>query len=225
MSEPLTIRSHTGTYTVSFEDDALPRLDSAVPGNAHFIIDRRVAGLYGDRLVNVLASASVLLVDAVEENKSLDRFPAYVDHLVARGIRRDHVVVAVGGGITQDIACFLAATLLRGVPWHFYPTTLLAQADSCIGSKSSINCGAVKNILGTFTPPRRVTIGAAFLDTLDQRDVRSGVGEMLKVHAIDGPGSFDRIAADYGRLFEDRAVMADAMINHKPDKKDAYYFN
>ena len=219
MSEPLTIRSHTGAYTVSFEDDALPRLDAAVPGNAHFIIDRRVAGLYGDRLVNVLASASVLLVDAVEENKSLDRFPAYVDHLVARGIRRDHVVIAVGGGITQDIACFLAATLLRGVPWHFYPTTLLAQADSCIGSKSSINCGAVKNILGTFTPPRGVTIGAAFLDTLDERDVRSGVGEMLKVHAIDGPRSFDRIAADYGRLFEDRAVMADAVRRSLEIKK------
>src|SRR5204862_184742 len=103
------------------------------------------------------------------------------------------VLLAVGGGITQDITCFLAATLLRGIDWHFYPTTLLAQADSCIGSKSSINVGAAKNILGTFPPPKQVTISTCFLDTLDPGDVRSGVGEMLKVHAIEGPGAFAKI--------------------------------
>ena len=221
MSEPLTIRSHKGVYTVSFEEDALERLNAELPGNAHFIIDRRVAELYRDRFENVLASASVLLVEAVEANKSLECFPAYVDHLVARRIRRDHSLIAIGGGITQDITCFLAATLLRGVEWHFYPTTLLAQADSCIGSKSSINCGHAKNILGTFTPPRQVTISTRFLDTLEERDVRSGVGEMLKVHAIEGPASFDRIAGDYVRLFEDKAVMV-AYIRRSLEVKKRY---
>src|SRR5581483_3202456 len=125
----------------------------------------------------------------------------------ARKIRRNHVLVAIGGGIIQDITCFLAATMLRGLPWNFIPTTLLAQADSCIGSKSSINAGEAKNILGTFTPPARVDVSTRFLKTLDERDIRSGIGEMLKVHAIEGPQSFDQIAHDYENILSDDSVM------------------
>lgn len=207
MSETLTVQSHKGPYTVHFDEDALAHLNAAVSADAHFIVDARVAELYRDKMAAVLASPSVLLIAADENNKSLEKFPAYVQHLVDRKIRRDHTLIAVGGGVIQDITCFLAATMLRGVSWRFYPTTLLAQADSCIGSKSSINSGAAKNILGTFTPPREIHLATTFLDTLDARDVRSGVGEMLKVHVIDGPASFDAIAADYERLFVDRATM------------------
>ncbi|MCP5367798.1 MAG: 3-dehydroquinate synthase [Hyphomicrobiales bacterium] len=217
----MTIQSHKGPYEVRFDEAALDNLDSSVPADAHFIIDDHVADLYAARMPRVLAHRSVLRIEAREENKSLDRFPAYVDHLVGKGIRRDQVLVAMGGGIIQDITCFLAATLLRGVDWVFYPTTLLAQADSCIGSKSSINSGAAKNILGTFTPPRRIELSTAFLDTLDERDVRSGVGEMLKVHAIDGPASFDAIAADYASLFTDRATMV-RYIRRALEVKKAY---
>jgi len=205
MSE-LTIRSHRGPYTVRFAEDALP--DLVKPRErAHYLIDAKVASIYRRDLAGVLRAPSVLSIRATEGAKSLERFPGYVRRLVARGVRRKDVLVAVGGGIVQDIACFLAATLLRGLEWEFYPTTLLAQADSCIGSKSSINSGGAKNILGTFTPPRRIVIGARFLETLRDEDRRSGVGEMLKVHGIDGPASFDRIAAEYPRLFTDRRAL------------------
>ncbi len=207
----LIIQSHAGPYEVHFDEDPFPALNAApatAGGGAHFIIDEKVGGLYRRQFEGVLNSQSVLRIEALEENKSLDKFPAYVDHLVGQGIRRDHQLVAIGGGIIQDITCFLAATLLRGVDWSFYPTTLLAQADSCIGSKSSINSGAAKNILGTFTPPRRVTVFSPFLDTLDETDRRSGVGEMIKVQVIDGPDSASAIAADYDRLFEYPDVMA-----------------
>ena len=207
MSDTLVIQSHKGPYTVHFDEGALARLNAASAANAHFIVDDRVARLYADRMPAVLASPSVLRIEAAEANKSLGRFPSYVQHLVERKVRRDHVLVAIGGGIIQDITCFLAATLLRGMAWKFYPTTLLAQADSCVGSKSSINSGAAKNILGTFTPPAEIHLATSFLDTLDERDVRSGVGEMLKVHVIDGPASFDAIAADRAVLFSDRTTM------------------
>ncbi len=207
MSDQLNIQSHKGPYEVIFRSiDFVPPAARAAAA-AHVIIDKRVAALYGERLDNIASSASLLGLDAVEAAKSLERFPAYVDHLVSHGIRRDHVLIAIGGGIIQDIACFLAATLLRGVPWRFYPTTLLAQADSCIGSKSSINCGNAKNVLGTFTPPEKVIIDGRFLETLDERDVRSGVGEILKVHAIEGPDAFDDVAKAYPELFRDPAVM------------------
>lgn len=207
MSETLVIQSHTGSYQVEFAAGGLEALDAAIPAGAHFIIDRRVAELHGARMPRILAHASVLLIEATEEAKSLERFSAYVEHLVSRQVRRDQVLIAIGGGITQDITCFLAATLLRGMDWWFLPTTLLAQCDSCIGSKSSINCGSVKNVLGTFTPPRRVVIDSRFLETLDERELRSGVGEMLKAHAIEGPDAYDGLAADYDGLFRDPAVM------------------
>jgi 3-dehydroquinate synthase len=207
VSETLTIDSHKGPYSVLFNETALQDLNADLPENTHFIIDKRVAELYRDDMPNILSASSVLLVDATETSKSLDKFPAYVQHLVDNQIRRDHQLIAIGGGIIQDITCFLAATLLRGVTWKFYPTTLLSQADSCIGSKSSINCGEAKNILGTFTPPKEIHIATSFLHTLDERDTRSGVGEMIKVHVIDGPLSFDAIATDYDRLFLDQDTM------------------
>jgi 3-dehydroquinate synthase len=93
------------------------------------------------------------------------------------------------------------------VDWKFLPTTLLAQADSCIGSKSSVNLGTVKNILGTFNPPSEIAICGRFLDTLEQKDIRSGIGEIIKVHAIDSSAAFDRLMKDYDRLMIDRAVL------------------
>jgi 3-dehydroquinate synthase len=203
----LKIKSHKGIYQVIFDENALKKLNASVPENAHFIIDQNIANLYASEMGAILSSRSVLRLEAIEKNKSLNRFSSYVQHLVYHKIQRDHLLIAIGGGIIQDVTCFLAATLLRGIAWHFYPTTLLAQADSCIGSKSSVNSGNTKNILGTFTPPQQVFINTKFLTTLDERDVQSGVGEILKAHAIDGPKSFAQIAADYSVLFSDPNIM------------------
>src|SRR3989442_9108491 len=145
VSESLVIQSHRGPYTVAFDDEIFAHFHS-VGTDTHFIVDARVAEIYSEPLANVIAGSSVLLIQATEKSKSLDRFTGYVEHLVSKGIRRGHVLIAIGGGVIQDITCFLAATLLRGIEWRFYPTTLLAQADSCIGSKSSINVASAKNV-------------------------------------------------------------------------------
>ena len=207
MFEKLIIKSHKGPYTVYFDDNALERLNNNVPNETHFIIDSRIADLYQEKMVAILGAKSALLIDATEVNKSLDQFPSYVEHLVEHQARRDHQLIAIGGGIIQDITCFLATTFLRGVTWSFYPTTLLAQADSCIGSKSSINTKNAKNILGTFTPPNQIHLSSNFLSTLELKDVRSGIGEMLKVHAISGPEHFDDIAAKYDSMLTDAKAL------------------
>ncbi len=220
VSEPMVIQSHKGPYDIHFADDALEALDAAVPDQTHFLIDRRVAELYGPSIHNILSSPSVLLVQATEDNKTLDRFGAYVQHLVDRGVRRDQMLIAIGGGILQDITAFLAATLLRGVAWRFLPTTLVAQADSCIGSKCAVNAGASRDILGAFTPPQRIDLSTRFLRTLDDRDLRSGVGEMLKIHAIDGPQTFDMLAETYDGVFTDAGVMKATIRRSLAIKKD-----
>jgi len=108
---------------------------------------------------------------------------------------------------------------MRGLPWIFYPTTLLAQSDSCIGSKSSINSGKIKNILGTFSPPKSVVIDVDFLKTLDQRELFSGIGEMIKVHAINSPKSFNLISDRYEDLFLEPAIMEEFIQNSLSMKK------
>jgi 3-dehydroquinate synthase len=207
--DSMIIKSHKGPYRVFFDEKSLEQLNNSALENFHFLVDQRVANLYQEQMNHILSSSSVFLIDATEDNKSLNHFSAYVQHLVDRHVRRDHCLIAIGGGIIQDITCFLAATLFRGMSWKFYPTTLLSQADSCIGSKSSINAGNTKNILGTFTPPDEVHICSFLLNTLEEKEIRSGVGEMLKAHAIDGPESFKKIAGDYQRIFEDKLVMTE----------------
>lgn len=217
--DELRIQSHRGPYTVRF-GRLFEGLECGLASNEHLIIDSKVAELYAKVLAPALEGSSVLRIDATEANKSLERLPAYVTHLIERGIKRDHVLVAVGGGIIQDITAFIAATLLRGVPWRFYPTTLLAQADSCIGSKSSINIGPYKNQLGTFTPPEEIHIGMEVLGTLSEADIRSGIGEMIKVHIIAGWAQVRAITADYERIPSDPTVMR-AYIRRSLELKQA----
>mgnify|MGYP001345453831 CR=1 FL=1 len=203
VSNSITIQSHKGEYGVSFVRGGMDQLNEKPIEDAIYIIDQNISQLYENRLQNILSSQRVIKIIATEENKSLDKFPGYVDDLVRLNVRRQQSLIAIGGGIIQDITCFLATTVMRGLPWIFYPTTLLAQSDSCIGSKSSINSGEIKNILGTFSPPEKVVIDVDFLKTLEQREVFSGVGEMIKVHAINSPESFDLISDQYKEVLTD----------------------
>ena len=205
--EQLTIQSHKGPYTVEFNDQFLFESDDLPGASNHFLIDANVARLYASQLAAVLSHPNTIVIEANEENKSIEKIVPIIERLVQNKIRRDQTLVAVGGGVIQDITCFIASTLLRGLKWKFFPTTLLAQADSCIGSKSSVNLGATKNILGTFYPPKKISINTAFLETLTRKEIQSGLGEIIKVHAIDGVAAFDRLASDFKRLDTDRLVL------------------
>lgn len=203
----MIIQSYRGSYRVDFLDRPVTMADIG-EGELHPVVDARVAELYADRLGPLFDNPNTIRIEATEPNKSIERIIPVIEQMVANKIKRGHRIVAVGGGIIQDISCFIATTLMRGIDWQFLPTTLLAQADSCIGSKSSINMGAAKNILGTFNPPGQILVDPHFLDTLDPVDVRSGIGEIIKVHAIAGPEAYDRLATEFGTLTTDRTVLA-----------------
>ena len=206
LSDEFYIESHKGPYGVKFSPFQSLACHSLDPLEDLVIIDRNLLTLYPDKFEDI-ESFRHLTIDASEENKSLDKFPSYIEKLVKMNFKRNQKLVSFGGGITQDITCFIASTLMRGVEWEFHPTTLLAQADSCIGSKSSINSGNIKNILGTFYPPKRINIDVEFLSTLDHKDVLSGIGEMIKVHAIKGKSSLRSISNNYDELFTNQFIM------------------
>jgi 3-dehydroquinate synthase len=179
------IRSHVGSYGVTFDNTLLDA--SLIPAlGTHFIIDANVMATMPTHILDELAKKNVVLITATEESKSYTGIEPVITKLLDMKLKRDSVLVAIGGGITQDIACFIATTFMRGIKWVFVPTTLLAQADSCIGSKSSINFGNYKNLLGSFNPPNHVYISNQFLETLSDSDFKSGIGEIIKLMLVAG---------------------------------------
>lgn len=177
----LTIHSKLGDYPVHFHEgfDWLDTL-AALP-NRVTVIDRQVAGLYSETLAPLTRGTPVYLLEAAEERKTLDEasriYRWALDNFAAK---RNLNLVSVGGGITQDVTGFVASTLFRGVAWTYVPTTLLAQADSCIGGKTSLNFGSHKNLLGTFYPPKAIHLAPEFARTLSKLDLYSGFGEVAK---------------------------------------------
>lgn len=171
-------RARNGAYRVDFNHD-MRYTDYAALGT-HFLVDANVTEHLGGVLPNMI------VIDATENNKKYENIAWIIETLVSKRLRRDSRLVVIGGGVTQDIGCWIASTYMRGIDWVFVPTTLLAQADSCIGSKSSINFGEYKNLLGTFYPPSQVVINRNFLSTLSQADIRSGTAEIVKLMIIAG---------------------------------------
>lgn len=203
----IIIQSHKGPYTVHFGQEMFQGLRKVSLKKCHVLIDERVADIYENKLKSILSCTSVMRITANESSKTLNCFTNYVEQLVSQGIRRNHRLIAIGGGVIQDITAFLATILFRGVEWDFYPTTLLAQADSCIGSKSSINVGETKNLIGTFRPPQNIFISSSVLKTLDETDLRSGIGEIIKVHIIDSTTKFNEVADNYDQISTNKNMM------------------
>jgi 3-dehydroquinate synthase len=178
----LPIKSGQGDYVVEFLADVrqIAERIAALP-NVVIVIDRNVATLYADVLRPVLQGKAALIIDATEEEKSLTGVTCALDFFQASNCVKQSLVVAIGGGITQDIVAFAAHMYYRGMKWVFVPTTLLAMADSCIGAKCSVNFNEYKNQLGVFYSPSQVLVCARFLETLSETDVRSGYGEIFKL--------------------------------------------
>ena len=144
------------------------------------IIDKNVYDLYRDMLRSYFADGEIILFEAREENKTIESCLALYERIIQMAAKKNMTVISIGGGITQDVTGFLASTLYRGVNWIYIPTTFLAQTDSCIGSKTSLNFKSYKNLIGTFYPPSRIFIDPKFLGTLSTVDFYSGIGEAVK---------------------------------------------
>ena len=184
MRNNFEVKSHVGLYHIIFDSNLINNNTIENLGS-HFIIDKNVFNLLPEELINNLEKKEVVIIDAIEETKSYQGIEPIITSLLTQNLKRDSVLVAIGGGITQDITCFIATTFMRGIKWTFVPTTVLAQADSCIGSKSSINFGQYKNLLGSFTPPNKIYICDQFLNSLAEKDIQSGIGEIIKLYIIN----------------------------------------
>jgi 3-dehydroquinate synthase len=220
MTTSFEIASRLHDYAVEVRSD---QWAAAAAEGAVVIIDATVWGLHRGGILAGLEDPVLLPVD--EEGKTLATVEWLYDRLLERGLRRNGTVLSVGGGITQDLTGFAVSTLYRGVRWIYAPTTLLAQADSCIGAKTSLNHGRYKNVVGTMYPPDRVIVDLRFLATLSRDDFLSGLGEVVKLHVIGGAGPARRLEEAMPAVLERddtalRAAASDSLHIKKPFIED-----
>ncbi len=182
----ITINSNIRNYNVFFEDNTDFLKQLCLKENTIFIIDKNVWDTHHTKSLSIVPQDKLILLTVNEDLKTINTVCELYEKIMAFAPRKNLTVVSIGGGITQDITGFVASSLYRGINWIFIPTTLLAQVDSCIGAKTSLNFKHYKNLVGTFYPPSQIYIYPEFLRTLSREDFYSGVGEMAKLHLMNG---------------------------------------
>jgi 3-dehydroquinate synthase len=184
-------------YPIIIGDGALAQLGSLVGAHARahqyaIVSDENVARHYlspvRDALARDAAGATAervhsVVIPAGEQHKTREQWGAITDALLARGCARDTTIIALGGGVIGDLAGFVAATYMRGIPLVQVPTTLLAMVDASVGGKTAVDTPAGKNTVGAFHPPALVLIDPATLASLPPRELRAGFAEVIK-HAV-----------------------------------------
>ena len=189
VSSKFSISSSTGSYDVEIAP-GLYRQFMKQGNKLIAICDERFANDFKEAGVPAIALRSE------ETVKSLNAIPDIITQLRKLGTTRDTLLLAVGGGIVQDVSAFCAAIYMRGLEWMYMPTTLLGMADSCIGGKSSINVGEYKNIVGTFNPPSSIMIDPSFVKTLSPEQIAAGMIEAAKICYCRGIDSWNAYLAN-----------------------------
>ena len=205
-------------YPIEVKAGSLKELGEFVrrvaPAHRYAVItDSNVGPLYGS-----IASESLgidpndcLVIPSGENSKSRGSWGWITDQLIERGFGRDSAIVALGGGVIGDLAGFVAATYMRGLPIVHVPTTLLAMIDASIGGKTGVDTQAGKNLVGAFHPPAGVLVDPQLLDTLPLRELRTGFAEALKHGAIANRGYFDSVVSAIPRVLYGRGAAGDSL--------------
>lgn len=216
----MKIQSKFKTYNVDFVNNLSSVTTLKENETVFFALDRNIYGIYKNEFKDI-AVDRLYLIDAAEQNKTMDTVLDICERMTSMSSKRNTHLVSIGGGITQDITGFVANILYRGIKWTFFPSTLLAACDSCIGGKTSLNCRGFKNLLGTFYPPDEIKIYPEFFKSLSDRDFYSGLGEIVKFNVMAGKIGIDRIESNIGNLLaRDAHTISEFCHNSLAFKKD-----
>lgn len=174
MQESFEVSASGGSYRVVVGRELLKKVISE-NSEAIFMVDD-----YFESHLSI-PDGRRILVNASEKNKALEFMAQVIINLRELGANRSTHLVALGGGVIQDIATFSTSIYMRGIQWTYMPTTLLSMADSCIGGKSSINVLGYKNLVGNFYPPREVLVDIDFVASMDAEKIIGGLFEAAKI--------------------------------------------
>ena len=200
----INIESKIKNYSITIHTDFDFIGELALISPRALIIDNNVWIHYESIFTKFFKKEELIIIEATEVNKTVEYALSLCDSVMNTNARKNMTIISIGGGIVQDVTGFLASILYRGVNWIFIPTTLLAQSDSCMGSKTSLNYKNFKNLLGTFYPPNKIHLNVAFTKTLTKMDFYSGIGEIVKLHLMGGQNNIDLISAKIKELDRQR---------------------
>lgn len=195
----ITVKTPQNEYPIIIQEGLLEKVGDYIDsgngtkGSNFVITNKTVHTLYGSFLEPI--KPKFIFMEDGEEFKNFKTYENVINELLAQKIERADRVIALGGGVVGDIAGFVASTVLRGVDFIQIPTTLLAQVDSSVGGKTGINTQYGKNLVGTFYQPKMVLIDPKTLQTLDARQVKTGLAEVLKYAFIEKTAANDHTEA------------------------------
>jgi 3-dehydroquinate synthase len=217
----LNIKSKISDYKLGFVD-SLAQIESIIDQpNTITIIDSNINKLYSS-----INRKSNIIIECNEEAKTLTGAGHLLNELKDKKANIKTKLVVIGGGIIQDLVGFCASIYCRGIEYTLIPTTLLAQTDSCVGGKTSINLDGRKNILGTFYPPTNIIIYTGFLKTLSELDYLSGMGEVYKFHILQNKiKEFDFTNGSEEMILDGLKYKIDILSRDEFDKGERKFLN
>lgn len=198
----MIIKSSTKNYEVKIGTDFAMSKQLSLDDTCFVVIDSNVYDIYKEELFSGIPENQLYIIEAIEEKKTIDTALEICEIMTNIPAKRNARLISFGGGIVQDVTGFVANILYRGVNWTFYPTTLLAACDSCIGGKTSLNYKKFKNLLGTFFPPDEIRICTPFFKSLTEKDFQSGLGEVVKFNVMFGEAGIVNIENNIDKLLE-----------------------
>lgn len=206
--------------------DAGPLIAAAAPATAYAVIaPAEIARLYGTSLMESLRGVAerveLFSIEDGERGKTLSAWQSITESMLSRRFGRDSCVIALGGGVTGDLAGFVAATYMRGVPVIQVPTTLLAMIDASVGGKTGVDTGMGKNLVGSFHPPNLVIIDPRVLATLPPVELQSGMAEAVKHGAVLDAEYFEWLSAHAAALLALEPVAVERLIARSVELKAA----
>ncbi len=206
------------SYNISFHSDFSKLKDVMhninAPKKLLIVTDSNVKSLYADEVMGILTEsgydAFCYAFPAGEENKSAETVLGICSACMKHKMDRKSMIVALGGGVVGDMAGFAAAIYMRGISFMQIPTTLLSQSDSSVGGKTGVDFGGAKNILGAFLQPKHVYINVSTVKTLPEREIISGMGEVIK-HSVIRDSEFYAFLSE--NIESVKGLKADTLIN------------
>ena len=224
------IEQRDASYDIVIGSGLIRQLDTLLkeycPAAAYALIsDSHVAKLYGESIAQQMSGAGyraeLFTFPAGEWNKTRDTWASLSDRMLAAHFGRDAAVIALGGGVVNDLAGFVAATYLRGVPLVQVPTSLLAMIDSSIGGKTGVDVPAGKNLLGAFHQPRVVVADPELLASLSSVQLAAGLAEAVKHGAIADAEYFAFLEGEYAAIFAKHAPALERVVRRSVEIKAA----
>ncbi len=223
MTTSVTVKGTGFEYPVWIGSDLVNRIGELIHGvspnrRAALLVDTAVHGLHGVRVVNALRQAGwepvIYEIPSGESSKALEEVGPILSWMAQQRFERRSPVIALGGGVVGDLAGFVAAIYLRGVPFVQIPTTLLSMVDSSVGGKTGVNLPEGKNLVGAFYQPSVVLADVGFLETLPARELAAGMAEVIKYGIIADASLFAQVESGIPR---DRATMIKRCVEIKAE--------